>query len=498
MCTEKLQEINNILDSKPSRMRESYFINNYSDIYDKIREYTKDIDVPFVQRIWHYVNDHPNYFRCQCGNLTSFHRNWINGYREYCSAKCTQSNPETKLKRKDTVIRKYGVDNIAKSEVSKKKTEDTNIERYGCKSSFQNIEVRNKWKKKIQEKYGVDHYFQTKEFKIKAKSYYLKKYGVEYPLQVEEIMNKIINTNMERYGVSTYLNTEHSRSCIKEYSVSQMEIEISNWLKDLGENVETSNWKIINPLSIDIYLPYHNLAIEFNGLYWHSELHKEKNYHLNKTNKCRELGIDLIHIWEDDWLNRKDILRSVIMNKINRGNDKIYARKCIIKEVNNSDTSKFLNDNHIQGYNRFSKSIGLYHKDELVSIMTFGNRNTNAKSEFELIRFCNKKFTNVIGSASKLFKYFLNNYKCDLVTSYADISLFNGGVYKSLGFDFIHRSPPNYWWIVNGVRKHRFTYNKKKLVKMGHDAFKTEVEIMNEMGHYRIFGCGQDKWVYTK
>jgi hypothetical protein len=156
-----------------------------------------------------------------------------------------------------------------------------------------------------------------------------------------------------------------------------------------------------------------------------------------------------------------------------------------------------LNNNHIQGFSSSQLKLGLFYENELVSLMTFGYRYTNGKKEYELIRFCNKIDTSVIGSASKLFNYFLNKNKdINEVISYADISLFDGKLYPNLGFEFNNLSNPNYFWVVEGVRRHRFNFNKKKLIKEGFDKNKTEVEIMQERGYYRVFSCGQEKWIF--
>lgn len=499
---ERLEIIDEIINGSSTRLREGYFSKKYTNVYNDIINYCANIgDLPFKQKIWHWVNNEPNYIKCICGKDVSFHKNWIDGYRKGCSSKCTQSNIETKLKRKNTLIDKYGVDNVSKLESTKRKIEETNLRVYGTKSTFQNPEVREKWKLTIRNKYGVDHYFQTDQFKAQAKKYYLEKYGVDNQSEVEEIKHKRKNTCYEKYGVETYLNTDHARSSIKKYNRSSYEDEILDWLRSVytSGDIIQSERSLINPLLIDIYLPSAKLAIEFNGLYWHSEAFKDKTYHLDKTLKCREKNVHLIHIWEDDWLNRKDILKSNICNKLDILSDRIYARKCVVKNVNNEDTSKFLNKNHIQGYAKFSNSIGLYYNDELVSLMTFGWRSINGKKEYELIRFCNKLNTIVIGAASKLFSYFIkHNTDINSITSFADRSIFNGSIYNTLGFKFIHKTSPNYWWVVDGVRRHRFTYNKKKLVKQGYDPLKTEVEIMHERGYYRIYGCGQDKWVWYR
>jgi hypothetical protein len=500
MITERVKIIQEIVSGNSNRLRETFFNKNHRELYDEIQLFCQDIsDLPFIQKLWHWVNDINTYFLCKCGNKISFKKNWIDGYRGGCSPKCSQSNSSTKEKRKITSIEKYGVDNVSKNKIIREKTIKTNLEKYGFESSFQNKEVQEKWSNNIKEKYGVDHYFKTDEFKKKCKIYYLQKYGVEHQSNVEEVQRRIQETCIEKYGVNTYLNTQHSRNSVKNYNRSSHEKEICDWLDVLNINYEHSYRKLIAPLLVDIYIPDYKLAIEFNGLYWHSEYSKTKDYHLNKTLLCKDKGIQLIHIWEDDWLNRKDVFKSILLNKLSKIDNRIFARKCKIEELNNETTSLFLNNNHIQGYSNFSNSYGLYYNGELVSLMSFGYRATNGKKEYELIRFCNKLNTSVIGAASKLFSYFIKkNTNIDMIISYADISIFDGDIYTKLGFKYSHRSAINYWWVVKGIRKHRFNYNKSKLVKMGYDPLKTEVEIMHEIGNYRIYGCGQDKYIWTR
>lgn len=499
MLPERIKIINDISSGSSTRLRESFFRKHFTETYSMILEFCLNInDLPFIQKLWHWVNNIEYYILCECGSPVSFNRNWLDGYRKACSAKCAQKNESVKEKRAATSLIKYGVDNPSKSESVKNKMFDTNIKKWGFKSTFQNKEVRDKWKENVIEKYGVGHIFQTDGFKIKTKQHYLKKYGVEHQLNVEEVKQRIKDTCMKKYGVSTYLNTEHSRSSIKKFNRSSYEDEICLWLDSMGVEYINSDRNILKPNLVDIYIPVCNLAIEFNGIWWHSEIYKDKLYHYNKTIGCEKMGIHLIHIWEDDWKNRKDILKSIIKNKIGIFSNRIYARKCIIRELNNKETSDFLNDNHVQGYSKYNKSIGLFFNDELVSLMTFGWRYINGTKQFELLRFCNKINTCISGSASKLFKYYLNNFPCESIISFADRSIFTGNLYKKLGFKFIHHTGVNYWWVVGGIRYHRFTYNKKKLVKNGFDPLKTEVEIMHEIGNYRVFGCGQDKWVWSK
>ena len=286
---------------------------------------------------------------------------------------------------------------------------------------------------------------------------------------------------MNKYGVNTYLKTEIIRNSIKKYNRSSYEKEICTWIDSLNVKFEHSYRKLIAPLLIDIYIPDYKLAIEFNGLYWHSELLKNKDYHLNKTLLCKEKGINLIHIWEDDWLNKKEIIQSIILNKLFKPKCKIFARKCKISELNNEDTLLFLNNNDLKGYNKFTNSYGLYYNDELVSLMSF---NCNNIHEYKLVSFCNKLNTIVIGGASKLFRYFIkNNLKINEIKSYADISIFTGNIYNKLGFKYLNRSEINYWWIVKKIRK---------------NVFDCDEEMMYKLGNYKIFGCGYNEYIWQR
>lgn len=537
----RIDTINDIIKDSPNRLRESYFIKNYNDIHSQIIEFSSNIaDISFKERIWYWVNNINREHLCKCGKKTTFYKNWKDGYRKYCSPKCAQTDSSTKKKRKQTVLKKYGVDNIAKLEETKLKQEKTNLKKWGYKSSFQNESVREKWKKNIKEKFGVEHVFQLKSIKDKSRKTSLGKWGVEHFVQSDEYKEKLedigfseklkeinIKKHFEKYNELglEFISIENrilelKGKCGHAFKIhydslkrriengykycticnpintgqSQEEKLIINWLKELGLDIIERDRSL--GIELDILIPDLNIAIEYNGLYWHSELYKDSKYHLNKTEICNKNGVRLIHIWEDDWLYKREIVKSILLNSFRLNNKKIFARNCKIVIVDSKIKNDFLDKNHIQGKCQSSINIGLEYNGELVSLMTFGGRNINAKREFELIRFCNKMYYNVVGSASKLFKYFIRNYNFENIISYADVSHFTGDLYKTLGFKYSHRSQPNYWWVVDNIRHHRFTYNKKRLVKEGADPKMTEVEIMYNKGYFRIFGCGQDKYIY--
>ena len=279
--------------------------------------------------------------------------------------------------------------------------------------------------------------------------------------------------------------------------VSDRETELYNYIasKYNGQIIK-SDRTILDGKELDIYLPGLNLAFEFDGLYWHNEITKSSDYHVSKTNVCESKGIQLIHIFEDDWLYKSDIVKSRI-NGLLGLNNRIFARKCIIKEISNNDAATFLNENHIQGSCVSKYRYGLYFNDELISIMTFGK--SRFSDEFELLRFCNKLNINVVGGASRLFNHFLNNHdEIVEVISYADRCWSKGNLYEKLGFIKDGITKPAYYYIIDNKRQNRIKFQKHKLVKEGFNPSKTEHEIMLERKIYRIYDCGNIKYRFTR
>lgn len=350
----------------------------------------------------------------------------------------------------------------------------------------------------------------------KRKNNYLELIEERHDIKIlnKDEIETVSSCNNFQYQCNKCLNIWNQKSisprCIKcnpyEYNNSSIEEkEIQNFL---NEYIHTINnlYNIIPKYEIDIFIPQNQIGIEYNGLYWHSEIFKDKNYHINKFNLAENNNIHLIQIFADEWLNKKEIVKSRLLNLIGLTPHKIYARKCKIKEItNNKIKNKFLNDNHIQGECKSKIKLGLYHNDELVSIMTFGKPRKSIgkkkiikENEWELVRFCNKINTNVIGAASKLLKYFINNYNPNNIFSFADNrwSKTNNNLYTKLGFNLISKSTPGYWYTKNFTERiHRYNFNKGKLQKLGFDTNnKTEHEIMNEIKYFQVWDCGTTRY----
>lgn len=423
-------------------------------------------------------------------------------------------NPEIFNKVKETNLKNLKVQFPTQNQNVLKKQYKTNINRYKTPYSFLNETVKNKIKSKLQENYGVDNPMLSEVVKNKAIetriTNLMKKYEYLNIIDIKDNNYKFIcdcgkNHEFEIQSGLLYHRLKYkTKLCticneINSYNNSGFQIELGEFIEKNSDNPIIKNDRtLINPNELDFYIPQLKLAFEFNGLYWHNELHKRNNYHYNKTESCEKIGIKLIQIYEDDWLYKKNIVESRILNLLGKSKT-IYARKCEIREISDNKLIRdFLNYNHIQGFIGSKIKLGLFFNNDLVSIMTFGNLRkalgqNNKIDSYELLRFCNKIHTNVVGGASKLFQYFIRNYEPDTIISYADRSWSSGNLYIKLGFKIQHKTKPNYYYIIDNVRKHRFAYRKNVHNDI---SGKSEHQIMLEKNIYRIYDSGNLKFIW--
>ena len=452
---------------------------------------------------------------------------------------------ENKVK---TSLQKYGTKHPNQSDRVKHKIEQTNLNKYGVKHFLSAHIAREKIQSTFNERYGVSSFTETNVFKQKRKKTMIERYGTEHALCSKQCLKKLLVTYQEKLieDLSTknvqnirdlnkiflnkfviyinnikYFNLEKCKnhfnisypdvirikkcfnikipnySEITSFSRSDAETELFNWIP--CDNKISNDRTIISPYELDMVLPDYKLAIEYDGVYWHSDEYKDKNYHLNKTIACNNKGIQLFHIFDTDDI---DIWKSMINNKL-KLNTKVYARKCLVKEISYNDAKSFCVQNHLQGSCPSKINLGLFYNEELLEVMTFGKPRYNKHYEYELLRLCTKKYYSVIGGASKLWKYFLTKYSPKSVLSYANRRFSNGSIYETLGFKFKHTTNPNYWYFKHSSDKlllSRFQCQKHKLSKLL-DEFNpllTEVDNMKLNGYSRIFDCGNLVYVWKR
>jgi hypothetical protein len=402
-----------------------------------------------------------------------------------------------KEKRNNTNLKKYGESNTFKSENFKQKSRENSLLKWGS----EHFRSSEKWRNGVSRDGEIGKRKNTvfKQFLNENKEVVGQEdedFIIKCDIHGEVKIPKKIFSNRK------IVKTEYCCKCNPiDKNISGKEVLLMKLITDMYDGKIIQSYKI-DRKEIDIYLPELNLGFEFNGVRWHSELFLKNNYHIKKTQICKNNGVRLIHIFEDDFDGKLNIVKSIISNVLNLSS-KIYARKTILKKINNKNLiQEFLTKNHLQGFVNTNINYGLYFNNELVSLMTFMKtrkilNKTNKESEYELVRFCNKTGVSVIGGASKLFKQFIKEYNPITVLSYCDLSWSNGGLYKNLGFYSIGITKPNYYYVINGKRENRINYQKHKLVKKGYDKSLTEVEIMSQLGYYRIFNCGNEKFLFS-
>ena len=202
-------------------------------------------------------------------------------------------------------------------------------------------------------------------------------------------------------------------------------------------------------------------------------------------------------MYEDEWYDRKEIVKSRLSGLFGK-NTMIAARKCEVRDVNPHDAASFLNTNHIQGSCTSRWRLGLYHDGELVALMTFGK--SRFEDSIELLRYCTRLYTGVTGGASRLFTHFIESHpEIPAITSYAD-RRWSGphAFYPKLGFIKDGTTSPSYYYIIGNHRYNRMRFTKKRLVQEGFSPELTEHEIMISRKIYRIYDCGNYRYVWRR
>jgi very-short-patch-repair endonuclease len=241
----------------------------------------------------------------------------------------------------------------------------------------------------------------------------------------------------------------------------------------------------------DIVLPDHKIAIEYDGLYWHSEKSGYPRYrHLEKTEAIERIGWQLIHVFEDEWVKQRQIVEDRLLHLMKKTKRKVYARRCVVEKIAPALSREFVEKHHIQGAVPAKHHLGLMHEGELVAVATFGRCRFRKDHVWELLRFCSARGTSVIGGASKLLSSFRSQHSGSII-SYADRRWSRGGVYESLGFTLLGTSPPAYHYFKGDLRANRLTFQKARLKELpSYDQSLTEAEIMAKEGWNRIYDCG--------
>lgn len=524
-------------NEKPQGLSQKHIIH----IHPELNEFLLNnypLDISYKEKIYWFLNDITKHPLCACGNRVNF-RNITYGYNECCCPSCSNSNPNRYEKIKKTIKERYGDSHYNNRE----KCKQTCLEKYGVENPFQAESIKNKIKETNIKKYNVYYPSQSPKIQNTRRINTLKKYGVDHHSKLDSVKKKILAKNYKKYiqkddeligytleglqirkcphlgcnlcSPKTYIISADQKFSRKTFNIepctnilpiqysrnkgSEIEKFICNILDEYNIEYQNNVRNIIPPQELDIYIPSKRLAIECNGVFWHSQNNrKDKHYHENKWKLCSDLNIQLLTIWEDQIKTKPKIVKSIILSKLGIYQERIYARKCQIIEPDS--LTNFLEHNHIQGKTNSTIKIGLQYQNKLMSVMAFSKRSklSGGKNDdcWELTRFCSVLNTQVIGAAGKLLKHFIKKYTPQRIVSFASNDISNGELYRKLGFQQKEETGA-YWYISkkNWTRYHRTSFTKTRLKQLGFDIEgKTESEIMSELPFYKIYDSGHIKY----
>lgn len=441
-------------------------------------------------------------------------------------------------KRKATSLKRYSVDNPAKIKTVKEKIRNTNLEKYGVACSLHSTEITKKVEKTMIDRYGASCSLKNKEVRDKGKQTMIDKYGVPFPSQNKDILKK------QQTSKRNTMHKNFEKRCEKMLALKNIKFKKMSdllyecicskcgfkwmwtpykWINEeayhpilycekcwhsghsmyedelkqiIPNNVKyvANDRNVLRPKELDLYFPDSNLAIEFDGDFWHSNSEKT----LEKMKLCEEKGIRLINIFEHEF--DKDKLKSIIWSALNIMPQKIYyGRKCAVKEISNNDYNNFCDENHIQGASPAKIRVGLFSDNELVQVMSFNKPRFAKKYEWEMIRECTKNCCAVVGGEAKLFNYFLKTYNPKSIISYCDRRYFTGDSYLKLGFKLDHISKPSYFYVKNNEVLTRYQCQKHKLQNLLGDKFDPQLSETDNMlanNYFKLYDFGEKVFVF--
>jgi hypothetical protein len=433
---------------------------------------------------WVYQTKPPECVATNCNNITNF-KQFSEGYYRFCSSSCRATTLESN---------KNGLTDTA---IEKRKQWRQSLTPSARK------QLGNKIKNSILANNGENYYvamgatnsrrlsasrptnlndrdWLQEEHKTKSLAIIAHEQGTTWD---------IVRNAVDRHGdIERFYHTATS--------VGEQEIVEFVVAQELTPSLNNRN--IIPPHELDIFLPELNIAIEYCGLYWHStKVRTDIMYHVNKFRACKEKGINLITIFEDEWINNRTIVENRLLHLLNKTSRKIYARKTIVVELTKQQSKQFFCAHHLQGNAGCSITYGLLFDGNIVAAMSFGVPRYNKRFDYEIIRFAS--VCSVVGGGSKLFTHFVKTHTPTNVITYADNRWGDGSSYTKYGFSLIEQTKPSYYYVKAGTlkRHHRSQFMKHKIVELGGDPNLTEFENMDQMKYLRIYDCGTTKYCWT-
>ena len=458
---------------------------------------------------------------------------------ERYGVECALSNQKVRDKIKQTNLERYGCEIASMSDEIKEREKNSNIEKYGVVSTAMLRETQEKAIATNRERYGCNWHIQSESQKDKIRQSVQKKYGKDWISQVDSVKKSMSDTNHKKtyklferwkehvvpmFSIEEYDGWKEDKkylwkcqkcghvfywnkfdcsgrvpmcmNCSSHSGHSSMEKEIVEYIRSIYDGkILVGNRKLLGNMELDIYIPEKNVAIELDGLYWHNEERHSEGYHVMKTNKCLEAGVYLIHIFEDEWLNRQSGVKSIIMCALGVSLHEINLDDCEIKNVDHNKAKKFHSENNALYGNRASRmNYGLFFNNELVYLMSFSSSRFNLNYDYQLVALSSKKACHIDNAENKILSFFREKHPNKTIVFYADRRYVSRSYCHNVGFKFVKSTHVNYFWT---HQRKRFSRNQCRMhiLEILGDKYDSSLDVEENMsfaGWKKIYDCGFD------
>lgn len=415
------------------------------------------------------------------------------------------THPLAVQKRRETTnIQRFGGTNPSHSKEIRKKAQNTMLEKYGVEHALLNPNFLKKSKETLKSNYNIDNPMHSEEIKQTLKRNNIVNFGFENVMQVESIKNDLKLQFIEKYGVDNPakhppFQEKALKTMIQNNNVlsSKGELEIRDFIREQGLDAKSGYIGGANPKQIDIKISEIGIGIEYNGTFWHCEGNKSiyPNYHKDKMLAAKEQGLKLIQIFDFEWNDRKEQVKSFLKSAVGKNQIKVFARNTEVIELTNKiEVKEFLEKYHILGSIPFNKAYGLKWDNELLCLITINKHHRNGQ-EWVLNRYVGKYDVNVIGGLSKLVSRAVKDF--GTLTTWIDLRFSDGEKWVKSGWEVISILPPDYFYYNPKNGKIIPKQSRKKTV-VGTPEYVTEREHAKLDGLKRVYDCGKIKLRFKK
>ena len=261
---------------------------------------------------------------------------------------------------------------------------------------------------------------------------------------------------------------------VQEYASSELEFKIGDF-------------------HYDVVVPSKKLVFEFHGLKWHSTNESRKT-DFKKFTEAKNHGYDVTVIFEDEWLEKKEIMKQVILNKLGVTVTRLSNRpnRCTFTNPSSRELNDFYERNHYIGKTNASINYAASIDNNIVAALSLRSPNRQSRHQYELTRMASDPSVRVHGIWSKMFNKFVSDHKPASVVSFSDNRLFSGSVYSKMGFELDGEVRPDYYWTKDRKRYHKSGLRKSK----GETG--TENDLRINQGFRKIWDYGKTRWVWAR